>query len=171
MKKTEDFVKRIIILLIIAFIIPACDKSHHKDSDTSMRIKPGTLTAFGSPSTVSTVDGSSYNYAVIYNSAINNTNYVGIAVSNNPDATNYLTIYFQSPLIPTGSNIVLTALGNSLVIKRNGLDITASLTLNITKLAPINNYTRYLIEVTAGPLTTSGPEHITALYVGTNTQL
>ena len=163
--------KRIIILLIIAFVIPACDKSHHKDSDTSMRIKPGTLTAFGSPSTLSNVDGSTYNYAVIYNGVINTTNYVGIAVSNNPEATNYLTIYFQSPQIPTGSGIVLTALGNNLIIKRNGTDITASLTLTITKLTPINNYIRYLIEVTAGPLFTTGPEHITALYVGTNTQL
>lgn len=169
MKNTEDFVKRIIIFLIIAFVIPACDKSSHHDSDTSMRIKPGTLTAFNSPATPYYTSQGNGNYAIIYNGVINNTNYIGIALSNNPDpGTAYIKIYYESSSI-TDISLIGGASPNFKVI-HDGVDQTGAGTYNLSFIRnTVGTYTTYTIQITGtGYLTTTIPNHITALYVGTN---
>jgi len=178
MKNTEDFVKRIIILLIIAFVIPACDKSSHHDSDTSMRIKPGTLTKFDTPAPTTETNFNtsigSGGYAIIYTGVINNNNYVGIGMSNNPDAeTTNIKIYFQGSISEGGPFLY----PSGQIILNGTPQASQDLTLTFVRSTVIkdhgdtnpSNDTTYTIYTISG--TGSGGLVITnikALYVGVN---
>ncbi len=168
--------KKVLLIFILVFLLPSCNRDHGGGSDTSFRAKPNTLTKFGS-------SGTSYKtnldpggtYAIIYNGPINGVNYVGIALSDNPDpeATEgyNLKIYFRAPSIPAaGTSVALTAAGDELkIIYYNGTvttDITADLTLNFISTTTTGNYTTYTITGSgAGSLNTI--TNIVAVKVGT----
>jgi hypothetical protein len=162
-------VKKLFILFAFALIISECDKDSKSSSDTSFRIKSGTLTKFASPVTPYYTNQGNGNYAIIYNGSINGTNYIGIALSNDPvPATSYIKIYYQGNSITNVSLIGGTSPGFKVI--HDGTDQTGAGTYNfIFTQNTVGTYTTYTIEITgSGYLTTTGPNHITALHVGAN---
>jgi hypothetical protein len=123
-------VRKFFVFFIFVLIISACNKDKDSSSDTSFRIKSGSLTKFNSPvpgtATSYNINSSAHtgSYAIIFNSNINSTNYVGIACSNDPNAETYnLKIYYSSPSIASGTY--------SANIVENGTPYSESLTLTI----------------------------------------
>ncbi len=136
-------VKKIYILLIFAIFLTNCGGGGSGSSgDRDYRITPGSLTTFDSPGgTVDTeflVDyggASTGNYSVIFNQTINGTDYVGIAVSDNPAAESFnMKIYFPGSSIPSGAKTITT--GGDTVIKvydgSGPYTSTDSQTINLT---------------------------------------
>jgi hypothetical protein len=148
-------VKKIFVLFIFAVIISACDKSKSSSSDTSFRIKAGTLTKFVSPSSAGTnVNGTPYTYAIIYTGSINSTNYVGIAVTNDPESATYIKVYFEASSIPTGTGLTI----NNATINKSGAVTTGNtLTLDIALTSTSSNGTyTYNVYTITGNIDNSG---------------
>jgi hypothetical protein len=171
-------VKKLFVLFVFALIISACDKDKDSSSDTSFRIKSGSLTKLNSPvpgtGTYFDTNLGTGNYAVIYNGVIDGRNYIGIAFSDNPNSstptTNIKILFYDYSTIPIGS-LSLTAGSNGLVMTNLGANITSNLTLNIVSKninAHGTTYTTYSLTATSATLTiNSGTE---AVYAGTITQ-
>jgi hypothetical protein len=162
--------KKVLFIFICAFLITSCDKDNGGSSNTSYRAKPGGLTAFNSPATrfSTNLDTDLNGYAIIYNGPINGTNYVGIALSSNPDATPSIKIYYQSNTISNISLIGGTSPGFKVI--HNGIDITGTGTIyDITYVKSTNgSFTTYTITISgAGASVTTSPD-IYAIYAGTN---
>jgi hypothetical protein len=160
----EDFVKKIFALFIFALMISACDKSSSSSSDTSFRIKSGSLTKFASPTgTVYNIDLGTHtgSYAIIFNHTINGTNYVGIACSNNPESETYnLKIYYAASSIISGTY-------SATIVENGGAPNTESLTLTIALNAGLST-TKYNVYDINGNSTNVGLIDISAVQVGTN---
>jgi hypothetical protein len=165
-------VKKLFILFAFALIISACNKDSSSSTDTSFRIKSGSLKKFDSPvpgtGTNCTIGGSvKGGYAIIYSGTIENNNRVGIACSNNPkypenptSETYNLKIYYTGP-IESGIYSV------RLIQNDNGslTDVTENnLALTITALTPVttDNYTYYPYTI-SGTSTNIGSINITAV--------
>ncbi len=171
--------KKVFILFVFAIIISACDKDDSGTSDTSFRIKSGSLTKFNSPvpgtGTYFDTTLGTGNYAIIYNGTINGRNYIGIGFTDSPNpppnpTVNIKILFYDYSTIPIGS-LSLNAATNGLVIKNLGADITDDLTLNILSKnvnAHGTTYTTYSITGSSSGLTINGGTE--ALYVGTITQ-
>jgi hypothetical protein len=108
-------VKKLFILFAFALIISACDKSSNSSTDTSFRIKSGTLTKFASPVTTYNVGGNSGSYAIIYSGTINSISYVGIACSQDPEnpSSYHLKIYYQASSILPGTHPATTVINGT----------------------------------------------------------
>ncbi|MFH0974844.1 MAG: hypothetical protein V1874_03580 [Spirochaetota bacterium] len=166
--------KKIFVLFVFALLISACNKSSSDSSDTSFRMKPNTLTKFDSPvpgteMNYSTTLGSG-NYAIIYNGTINNENYVGISLSNNPDPEGTesfnLKIYFQSSTIP--SSFALTTTNCSITYKTGSNTYTVlsggPLTLNFAS-APATNTTYTIYTITSSGSISVGGNALSSLNI------
>ena len=161
--------KKAIILCLSAVLFYACGGSG-SSTDTTYKIKEGSLTAFGSPATsyTSTFGASSTGtHAIIYSGTIGGKTYVGIALSDNntypvPTGSYNLKIYFIASSIPEGT-VNPTTLNDGLTIKYNNSDISENITLNLTKITG-TTYTTYTITGTG--LTSSSTFSATAIKVG-----
>lgn len=133
--------RRLYILFVFVIIISSCGDDSSSSSDTSFRIKTGSLTKFESPSAVSYVNGNPYNYAIIYSGAISGTNYVSIAVSNSPKYPENLTaetynlkIYFPANSISSGTYSATTVINGGAALSESlPLTITLNTTLTTSK--------------------------------------
>jgi hypothetical protein len=172
-------VKKIFVLFIFAVIISACDKSKSSSSDTSFRIKAGTLTKFASPINTynyTFISGRSGN-SIIYNGTINGTNYVGLALGDNSDDSFGLYIYFPSASFPSvGSTVDVTGTAGAIIKAKNSSTdytvVTGTLSLQFVSRNE-STYVTYTINPIASSLTIAGNAvtfvgNITALFVGTN---
>ena len=98
--------KKFILFFLLSLIATGCGAGGEGDGPTGFKITPGSVTKF-------TIIPKSYNvsydgeekrgdYAVVFLGTVNDENYVGIAVSSNPDNdTSFnLKMYFRGNAIP-----------------------------------------------------------------------
>ena len=188
--------KNLYIIFIISLLLSAAcsDSSSSGSSNKGFRINPETLTIddkFNSPSVGFEVDFNgtkTVNYAVVFTGTISGTEYVGIAMSDDPSNENFnVKIYFQGSSFPsaayeinsTNSTIKAIDSGETYIWKEG-----ESLTVNPYTAAEITtdnekSYTTYSFTITGSAtlvnetsaeqaITFSDPDPITAIYVGTN---
>ncbi|HON79319.1 MAG TPA: hypothetical protein PK544_12560 [Spirochaetota bacterium] len=129
--------------LFVIFIVSLnCGSSSGSDGDVGYVLQPGGATAYTTGSSYDiTFNGSTKNgankVAIIYNSEVNGTSYVGIGASEDPNNSNSfnMKIYFQSSSIP--NSITLDNTNSTIKVTESGSTYTNtsnSITLTFTKI-------------------------------------
>jgi len=164
--------------VVLASMLFACSGGGSGgSSDTSFRIQSGDIEKFESPvlgtETITTNSTAhDINYAIIYSGTINDTDYVGIAFSNNSAINPYsLKIYFTASSIPTGTAVVIS---NATIIEKinnvTTTNTTETVTLDITGPSTVtggsNTYYTYSIDNGSSTSFINSITGITALHVG-----
>ena len=167
--------KKLCVLIVFASLLSACGGKSGSSSEANFKITPNNIEKFESPlylgQTITTNTGAhTINYAIIYSGTINNTNYVGIACSDNPKNETYnFKIYFIADSIPTGSNNITGAT----VIQNGSRTTNESINLNISGPTTVtggdNSYDTYNITISSSTSTIiTSSSTITTVQVGPN---
>lgn len=149
------------MFIIITGIITACgDSSSSSSSSAGFILQPG-LDKYDLPETSYDVDfigNETGTYAVMFQQEINDINYIGIALTDDPYGTNFnLKIYFEGSSIPESGEI--SSDSATITIIKDGTRYTeqsVSLTLNFVKNVFTNSndvdYSLYTISTSSDPL-------------------
>ena len=114
------------LMLLLIFPMVNCNQQQGGDSSSEFAIQPGDVTAFTIPATkefdISHGSNESYGpaedcHAIIFSGSIGSGSYTGVAVSDNPEASNsfYMLLYFPGSSIP--ANVTLDSANPDHMIK------------------------------------------------------
>ena len=184
--------KKVILSLIFVFTLMGCNKSESDSlTTTGFKIQPDSLEKFSKPSeppisyninfgdTNNTVEKTG-DFAIIYAGVVNDKNYVGIAVSDNPTSDNFnLKIYFEvnqenvipvsKALTPGTTDVIKVTTDNTYIYTYESGDLSLSFIDTDIEIDG-NTYTIYTITSSGTANLSDSKElkdiNITALEVG-----
>lgn len=145
--------KKFILFAVLAIFATGCGAGGEGDGSTGFKITPGSVTEFTIPNKShdtsftagsSACAASASCYSIVFIGAVDGTSYVGIALSNNPEAENYkVMIYLPNrSSVPVG-DFVLTPANSIIKVWRNGFEYsgqTDDITLNFSEYQSNKTY-------------------------------
>lgn len=168
--------KKFILFAALAIIAAGCGAGSDGDGSTGFTITPGSVTEFtikAKSYNVTYSGAKSGNYAVIFLGTVNDENYVGIAVSSNPDSgTSFnLKMYFRASAIPASYTLQDSVSTDAITVRNEGSNTfsdPASWTGSLTLTFVNNGDGTYTITGAGSPTVDGNPltvSTITALKV------
>lgn len=117
--------KKFILFAALAIIAAGCGAGGGGDHSTGFKITPGSVTEFtikAKSYNVSYSGAKTGNYAVVFLGTVNGENYVGIAVSSNPDSdTSFnLKMHFRGNAIPASYTLDSGVLTDIITVRNEG---------------------------------------------------